>query len=128
MGYYSCLTGSGPQTYGAQCDGGLCFKSTQGKDFPGLGQINDDEIVCSCPPSLSKSPGFQIAGPWHCKPGDDNENNQCCDQNYYKAMCGVTSVTDTGTVLAVSAPIGVAKMLSTVLDGKPPQFNTCHFK
>jgi len=128
MGYYTCLTKSSPQAYGAQCDGGVCFNSTQGKDFPGLGHINEGEIVCSCPPTLSSSPGFQIAGPWNCKPGDANENNQCCDQDYYNDMCTVTSVKSTGTILAVSAPIGGAKALSTILDGKLPSLNSCHFK
>ncbi|OZG72199.1 hypothetical protein BTA51_17790 [Hahella sp. CCB-MM4] len=128
MGYYTCDTRSGTQAYGAQCDGGLCFKSTQGKEFPGLGYIKENEIVCSCPPTLSNSPGFQIAGPWKCKPGDANENNQCCDQSYYNDMCGVTSVKTTGTVLAVNAPIGTARVLSAKLDGKPARFNACRFQ
>lgn len=128
MGFYTCVENSGQQVYGAQCDGGVCFYSTQGKNFPGLGHINKGEIVCSCPPTLSTGPGLQIAGPWNCKPGDPNKNNQCCDQDYYNEMCTVTSVKSTGTVLAVSAPIGGAKVLSTMLDGKPPSINTCHFK
>ncbi|NMH64142.1 hypothetical protein [Shewanella salipaludis] len=128
MGYYTCDTESGPQAYGAQCDGGLCFTSTQGKDFPGLGHINQNQIVCSCPPTLSKAPGFQIAGPWSCKPGDKNADNHCCDQDYYDDMCGVTSVTATGTVLAVNAPIGTARALSIKLDGDVPRFNSCRFK
>ena len=127
LGYYTCATKDGPQGYGAQCDGGICFYGTQGKDFPGLGHIDKNEIVCSCPPMLSSSPGFQIAGPWNCKPGDANENNQCCDQDYYNEMCSVTSVKSTGTVLAVSAPIGAPKVLSAMLDGKPPQVNACRF-
>ncbi|WP_444996206.1 hypothetical protein [Aliikangiella sp. IMCC44359] len=126
MGYYTCPTLSGSQAYGAQCDGGICFQSTQGQYFPGLGHIKRGEIVCSCPPTLSSSPGFQIAGPWNCEPGDTNENNQCCDKSYYDQMCFVTNVKSTGTKLAVSAPIGGAKAFSILLDGKPPSLNTCY--
>lgn len=127
MGLYTCATKDDLTAYGAQCDGGICFDSTQGKEFPGLGHIKDDEIVCSCPPTLNPTLRFQIAGPWSCKPGDSNENNQCCDQNYYNSMCKVTSVSATGTVLAVSAPAGSAVTLSTILDGEKPTLNACKF-
>ncbi|MCL1126997.1 hypothetical protein [Shewanella surugensis] len=127
MGFYTCATKDDLIAYGAQCDGGICFNSTQGKFFPGLGHIKNDEIVCSCPPTLNPTLRFQIAGPWKCKPGDANENNQCCDENYYNDMCQVTSVSNTGTRLAVSAPAGSAVTLSTLLDGEKPSLNTCQF-
>jgi hypothetical protein len=44
---YTCPGGSTGDY--AQCDGGTCFKSTSGQNFPGIGQIAAGEIVCSCP-------------------------------------------------------------------------------
>ena len=112
--------------YSAQCDGGVCFKSTTNSDFPGLGHIGPDEIVCSCPPSANKKP-FQIAGPWNCRPGEANTNNQCCDKDFYNAYCGVRSIKKTGTAMAVGSPVGSAVALSTLLDGVPPKVNACRF-
>ncbi len=127
MALYTCATKNSRIAYGAQCDGGICFDSTQGKNFPGLGHIKDDEIVCSCPPTLNPTLRFQVAGPWSCNPGDANENNECCDQSYYNEICNVTSVSTTGTVLAVSAPAGSAATLSKILDGEKPTLNSCNF-
>lgn len=125
--FYTCPNNSGSDpAYSAQCDGGICFKSTQGQRFPGLGHIGKDEIVCSCPPFASPPNGFQIAGPWLCEPGDANENNKCCSQKYYDDMCSVTSV-QTGTRMKVGAGIGNATLLSTILDGSKPNFNQCSF-
>src|SRR5215510_14168243 len=37
----------------AQCDGGICFKSTRGQSFPGFDEpLAKDEIICSCPITL----------------------------------------------------------------------------
>lgn len=127
MALYTCATQNDRIAYGAQCDGGICFDSTQGKNFPGLGHIEEDEIVCSCPPTLNPTLRFQVAGPWSCKPGDANGNNECCDQSYYNDICNVTSVSTTGTLLAVSAPAGSAAMLSKILDGEKPTLNACKF-
>lgn len=112
--------------YSAQCDGGVCFKSTTNSDFPGLGHIGPDKIVCSCPPSANKKP-FQIAGPWNCRPGEENTNNQCCDKDFYNTYCGIRSIKRTGTMMAVGSPMGSAVALSILLDGVPPSINTCSF-
>ena len=112
--------------YSAQCDGGVCFASTTGTNFPGLGAIGPNEIVCSCPPTANTQT-FQIAGPWNCAPGESNDGNRCCDRGYYESMCGVRSIAQTGTVMAVGSPSGSAVILSTELDGYPPQINTCDF-
>lgn len=112
--------------YSAQCDGGVCFKSTTNSDFPGLGRIGPDEIVCSCPPTANKKP-FQIAGPWNCRPGEANTNNQCCDKDFYNNYCGIRSIKRTGTVMSVGSPKGSAVALSTLLDGVPPMVNVCNF-
>lgn len=125
--FYTCPNNSDSEpAYGAQCDGAICFTSTQAKDFPGLGHVAQDEIICSCPTTDSSPVGFQIAGPWHCEPGDANKDNECCSKKFYDEMCSVTSV-KTGTYLKVSAGIGDASALSTILDGKKPSFNKCDF-
>ena len=118
----------GTSGFSAQCDGGLCFKSTSGQDFPGLGKIKNDEIVCSCPTAASPPIGFQITGPWNCAPGDRNVDGRCCDEAYRNKLCNVNSVTKTGTEIAVGAPTGVATFLSKLLDGKAPKINRCLFK
>ncbi|OHU87925.1 MULTISPECIES: hypothetical protein [Pseudoalteromonas] len=128
MGFYTCSGQTSDEAYSAQCDGGICFNSTQGESFPGLGYIKDNEIVCACPPSQNPTKRFQIAGPWSCEPGAKNENNECCDQDYYNQMCSVSSVSTTGTKLAVGAPAGGAMAFSKLLDGSVPKLNACRFK
>ncbi|CAM3974074.1 hypothetical protein [Pseudoalteromonas byunsanensis] len=128
LGFYTCSGQSSEAAYSAQCDGGVCFNSTQGTNFPGLGHISDNEIVCSCPPSQNPTKRFQIAGPWLCKPGATNDDNECCDQDYYNEMCSVSSISTTGTKLAVGAPAGGAATLSKLLDGAVPSLNACRFK
>ncbi|MBM3535403.1 MAG: hypothetical protein FJX60_20505 [Alphaproteobacteria bacterium] len=48
----------------AQCNGGLCFKDTSGKDFPGVGPVLDNEIICSCPIEQAKI--YNVWGPSDC--------------------------------------------------------------
>ncbi|KZL15572.1 hypothetical protein [Pseudovibrio sp. Ad26] len=129
MATYSCPnTDDAPAGYSAQCDGGFCFNSTQGKDFPGIGAVKEDEIICSCPSVPSPSAGFQMAGPWSCAPGDRNTDGTCCDKSFHDKLCSVKSVNSTGTELMVGAPLGVATLLSKKLDGKDPAINRCVFK
>jgi len=59
----------------AQCDGGICFSNTSGKVFPGLGQVKDTEIICSCPITTSSS--YQVFGPAEC-PKTRAEYDQIC--------------------------------------------------
>ncbi len=112
--------------YSAQCDGGVCFTSSTNTEFPGLGHIGGSEIVCSCPPTPNKGP-FQISGPWSCAPGEANVGNKCCDRGFYREFCGVRSIKKTGTIISVGSTAGVPKILSTLLDGHPPLFNSCRF-
>jgi hypothetical protein len=64
---YTCPAGTSDGAY-AQCDGGLCFTSTEEKSFPGFDRpLGQNQIICSCPitvanPSTAKL-GYQIAGP-----------------------------------------------------------------
>ena len=61
-----------PVAYG-QCDGGFCFTSTTGKEFPGFDRSGPREIICSCPISTdetkgsSNNLGYQVFGPYHPK-------------------------------------------------------------
>jgi len=112
--------------YSAQCDGGVCFNSTTNTDFPGLGHVGPNQIVCSCPPTPNQK-AFQIAGPWNCAPGETNVDNKCCDKAFYKSFCGVRSIKRTGTIMSVGSPVGSAVVLSTLLDGQPPLINACRF-
>jgi hypothetical protein len=125
---YTCAKGADPNALSAQCDGGLCFTSTRGQVFPGLGHLKKDEIICSCPIVTNSQTGFQIAGPWKCQPGDRNVDGQCCDQGFHDRFCGVDSTSRTGTMIAVGAATGVATLLSTELDGAPPRLNRCVFQ
>ena len=59
----------------AQCDGGICFSNTSGKVFPGLGQIENSQIVCSCPITTSSS--YEVFGPAEC-PKTRAEYDQIC--------------------------------------------------
>ncbi|WP_068316262.1 hypothetical protein [Polycladidibacter hongkongensis] len=129
LAIYTCRNNdTAPAGYSAQCDGGLCFTSTQGKTFPGLGSIGANEIVCSCPAIPSPKTGFQIAGPWICAPGDKNVNGQCCDKVFHDKFCQVQSISRTGTKIYVGAPPGVGTILSKLLDGKAPTLNHCAFR
>jgi hypothetical protein len=126
MALYDCPGARGfSGDYSAQCDGGLCFNSTSGTDFPGLGHIEVDQIVCSCPPIPNIPIGFQIAGPWLCDPGDPNVDGNCCDTEYQEKFCYVDQVRRTGTELVVSAPTGTASFLAKKLTGELPRFNKC---
>lgn len=130
LALYTCGAGkrnSGTAGYSAQCDGGICFAGTSGRDFPGLGPIREDEIVCSCPPVPASPIGFQMAGPWTCRPGARNIDGRCCDQSFHDQLCGVSSVSRTGTEIMVGAPTGVPDLLSRLLDGKVPKLNRCEF-
>ncbi len=117
---------SAPVAYG-QCDGGICFKSTKGQTFPGFGQLNADEIICSCPistdatPGSSDSLGYQIFGPYH----PNATIGSRCDASACSA-CSVPNPTANGTILVVGAPTGSPSFLTLRLDGPPvPDMNQC---
>jgi YVTN family beta-propeller protein len=100
----------------AQCDGGLCFASTEGKSFPGFeGPLKQNEIICSCPITQPTSPpppvGFRIAGPYPC-------------QSSHFQYCNIANP-KTGSTIYVGAPTGAAALLSKLLYGKVSKFNRC---
>jgi hypothetical protein len=96
----------------AQCDGGICFKSTRKQSFTGFDEpLAKDEIFCSCPINL-QSPrdpmGYQIAGPFPC-------------QNSFFDNCKrATANNMTGSTLFVGSPAGAGELLATLLTGEPP--------
>jgi hypothetical protein len=113
---YNCAAETATGTY-AQCDGGVCWKSTQGQKFPGLGKLDEAEIICSCP-TVTADPstavlGYQIVGPYPCQ--DD----------FFKYCDSTTANTDNGSYLYVGAPTGSSTYLSKKLYGEVLPFNHC---
>ena len=115
---YTCPGGS-DGAY-AQCDGGICFKNTQGKSFPGFDEpLAKDEIICSCPITEQnpQSPvGYQIAGPYPCQ------------QSFFdncKSTTANSKPPPTGSTLYVGAPTGTSRVLSILLTGMNPNANQC---
>ena len=118
LAIYTCPN---PGNLSAQCDGGLCFKSTAGTSWPYLGSIGENEIVCSCPIAASPKLGFQFIGP------------ASCERSFFEKYCGIqgggsggTNVA-TGTQLAVGAVTGSGTILTKLLTGNVPPVNRCFF-
>ena len=115
MATYTCPSGS-DGAY-AQCDGGICFKSTQGKSFPGFDEpLAEDEIICSCPITKQnpKNPvGYQIAGPYPCQ------------QSFFDNCKSETANSKTGSTLYVGAPTGTGDLLAFLLTGTVPPVYRC---
>ena len=67
---YTCPGESSDGAY-AQCDGGVCFRSTEETTFPGFDKpVPKGQIVCSCPitqasPGITAQ-GYSILGPYPC--------------------------------------------------------------
>ncbi len=114
---YTCEGDAATGAY-AQCDGGLCFKSTEETTFPGFDKpIPKGQIICSCPitqAASGKAQSFQILGPYPC------------DKSFFNYCKSATANTNTGSTIYVGAPVGTAAALSRLLNGKaPPAFNEC---
>jgi len=114
-----------PVAYG-QCDGGFCFTSTTGKEFPGFDRSGPREIICSCPISTgdtkgsSTNLGYQIFGPYHPKAPVGKR----CDPKGCSA-CNVANPTDNGSIIPVGAPTGAGRRLTELLTGSDPELNEC---
>jgi hypothetical protein len=121
----------------AQCDGGLCFISTKGNNFPALGKLGKKEIICSCPiatnceKSSANPEGHQISGPYDSETG--------CDPGAC-ARCDAAAVTgrecESGNPLtfvgiqedlSVGSATGVGNVLTCTLlgPGSVVEFNSC---
>jgi hypothetical protein len=113
---YTCRGSSANGAY-AQCDGGICFASTSGQSFPGLGTISEDEIVCSCPITVANPKrqhfGYQFVGPYPCQ---EEILDSCRRESTNKSN---------GSTIPVGAPTGTPRVLTRMLDGSVPKLNHC---
>ena len=113
---YTC-SGDGSGAY-AQCDGGICFRSTEETTFPGFDKpVPKGQIICSCPITQAKpgadAQGYQILGPYPC------------DKSFFRYCKGDTANSKTGSTIYVGAPIGTAQALAVQLNGTVPPVNEC---
>jgi hypothetical protein len=114
---YACPASTSNGAY-AQCDGGLCFTSTEGQSFPGFdGPLNAGQIICSCPITVSDPAtariGYQIAGPYPCQ------------KSFFKNCNHAIANNKTGAQIYVGAPTGSARRLARRLNGSVPPLNRC---
>ena len=114
---YSCPPKPNSGAY-ATCDGGICFASTRGKSFPGLGQLAEDQIVCACPIAHGTSGpaavvGHQIFGP------------HPCEASFFENCTSAVATGANGTHLYEGATTGSYEVGAAVLDGGPAHFNMC---
>jgi hypothetical protein len=114
---YTCPASTSTGAY-AQCDGGLCFTSTEGNSFPGFSvPLNSGQIICSCPITVANpgtAPvGYQIAGPYPCQ------------RSFFKNCSHAVANKKTGALLYVGAPAGTPRILARILDGSVPPLNQC---
>jgi hypothetical protein len=117
MALYDCPAATSTGAY-AQCDGGLCFTSTQGQSFPGFANpLGKNQIICSCPITVANPQtafaGYQIAGPYPCQ------------KSYFKNCSSAVANTNTGSQIFVGAPTGAARLLTRQLYGFVPPLNHC---
>ena len=114
---YTCPAATSNGAY-AQCDGGICFTSTQGKSFPGFSEpLGADQIVCSCPitvanPATAKT-GYQIVGPYPCQ------------KSFFKNCKKAQTNKSNGAQIFVGAPSGAGRALTQALYGSVPPLNQC---
>ena len=114
---YTCPGESSDGAY-AQCDGGVCFRSTEETTFPGFDKpVPKGQIVCSCPitqasPGITAQ-GYSILGPYPC------------DKSFFKYCKGAAANSKTGSTIYVGAPPGTAQALAVQLNGKVPPVNEC---
>ena len=116
-GVYTCEGGKSGGAY-AQCDGGLCFRSSEETTFPGFDKpVPKGQIICSCPitgASSGSAQGYQILGPYPC------------DKSFFKYCKSDVANGNTGSTIYVGAPIGTAAALTALLTGKAtPPLNEC---
>ncbi len=114
---YSCSGGVSEGAY-AQCDGGLCFTSTENTSFPGFDKpVPKGHIICSCPVTTasgaSRIVGHGILGPYPCQ------------QSFFKYCKSDTANTNTGSTIYVGAPPGMVQNLAVTLNGHVPALNQC---
>jgi hypothetical protein len=110
LALYNCKT----QGSYAQCDGGICFTSTTGQSFPGLGQVGANEIICSCPITTARN--YQVYGPNPCP----------TTRREFDSVCGAgLKPGKNGAILRIGAPRGGPEKFAQCLTGAAVTFNTC---
>jgi hypothetical protein len=114
---YDCPAETSNGAY-AQCDGGVCFTSSEGQSFPGFDKpLKKNEVICSCPITVADPAtamtGYQIAGPYPCQ------------QSFFRNCRRVAANTKTGAQIYVGAPTGVGRLLTRELDGYVPPLHEC---
>ncbi|MBV9813816.1 MAG: hypothetical protein JO326_13795 [Acetobacteraceae bacterium] len=99
----------------AKCDGGICFKSTTGRSFPGSDTpLADDQIVCSCPVETANPvQGLEIIGPYPCQ------------KSFFENCDRAVANDDTGSRLYDGTSIGSTVTGTFLLNGYVPPLNTC---
>jgi hypothetical protein len=114
---YNCSAETSTGAY-AQCDGGLCFTSTEGQSFPGFDKpLQKGELICSCPitvanPETAKT-GYQIVGPYPC------------EASFFQNCSSETANTSTGAMIHVGSPTGSGRLLTRRLYGEVPPLHEC---
>jgi hypothetical protein len=114
---YNCPAETSTGAY-AQCDGGLCFTSTEGQSFPGFDKpLQKGELICSCPitvanPDTAKV-GYQIIGPYPC------------ETSFFQNCSSETANTSTGAMIHVGSPTGTGRFLTRRLYGEVPPLHEC---
>jgi hypothetical protein len=109
---YTCPSGSNGAY--AQCDGGICFKSTQGKSSPfSTEQLTPDEIICSCPVT-EQQVSYQISGPYPC------------DKKFFKNCSRAVDNNKTGSTIYVGSPTGTPRLITYLLYGTNLPAQSCH--
>jgi hypothetical protein len=119
MALYDCPAATSDGAY-AQCDGGLCFTSTEGQSFPGFDRpLGKNQIICSCPITVADPDqarlGYQIAGPYPCQ------------KSFFQNCRSAKANTRTGSTIYVGAQAGVPLLLTRLLTGTVPQVNRCRY-
>jgi hypothetical protein len=114
---YTCPGDTSDGAY-AQCEGGICFPSTEETTFPGFDKpVPKGQIICSCPITQAKphssQAGHQILGPYPC------------DKSFFRYCKGATANSRTGSTIYVGAPIGTAARLADLLNGHASPLNEC---
>jgi hypothetical protein len=114
---YDCPAETSNGAY-AQCDGGVCFTSSEGQSFPGFDKpLKKNEVICSCPITVADPAtamtGYQIAGPYPCQ------------QSYFRNCKRAVANTNTGSQIYVGAPTGAGRVLTRELYGYVPPLHEC---
>jgi hypothetical protein len=114
---YTCTARTSTGAY-AQCDGGICSKSTSGGVFPGSSmRVGEGQIVCACPITVAQpgagTLGYQMIGPYPCQ------------SSFFDYCDSATANTNDGSTIYSGATTGGIRLFTLLLYGSVPAFNRC---